>query len=179
MLGQETAGNQVPMTETLPDYSIVPAATQLELPSLRVRRVTQGTGAFLVLLGLIVMAGWLLRLPSLLQILPGSVSMVFSTALCFALAGAALLIPERWPTLRRRGLTALGGLVALAAGAMLVQYLTQTDLGIDLRSFHAWLSDLNPTPRADGAEYGHGISARRRCADVDTTRRCPCGLARD
>ena len=92
------------------------------------------------------MTGWLLRLPSLLQVLPGQVGMVFSSALCFAMAGAALLIPGRRPALRRRGQTALGGLMVLAAGAMLVQYLTHTDLGFDLRAFHAWLSDPNPTP---------------------------------
>ena len=146
MLGQETAGDQVPMTETPPDYSVVPAAMQSELPSVRVRRLTQGAGAFLVLLGLTTMVGWLLHLPGLLQVLPGQVGMVFSTALCFALAGAALLISARWPAWRRRAQTALGGLVVLVAGAMLGQYLTQTDLGIDLRSFHAWLSDPNPTP---------------------------------
>jgi len=134
------------MIETQPGQSIVPSAQQPELPSLRARRITQGAGALLVLLGLIAMAGWLLHLPGLLQILPGQVGMVFSTALCFALAGAALLIPGRWTTLRRRGQTALGGLIVLTACAMLVQYLTQTDLGIDLRSFHAWLSDPNPTP---------------------------------
>ena len=58
----------------------------------------QGAGTLLLLLGLTVMAGWLLRLPGVLQILSGQVAMVFSTALCFALAGVALLIPGRWPT---------------------------------------------------------------------------------
>ena len=134
------------MTAAPTSHSIAPPARQPELPSVRARRLTGGAGAFLALLGLTVMTGWILHLPGLLQVLPGQVGMVFSTALCFALAGAALLIPGRWPTLRRRGQTALGGLIALAAGAMLVQYLTHTDLGIDLRSFHAWLSDPNPTP---------------------------------
>ena len=134
------------MTETLPSHSIILHAEQPELSSLRARWATQGAGALLVLLGLTAMAGWLLRLPSLLQLLPGQVGMVFSTALCFTLAGTALLIPGRWPTMRRRGHTALGGLMVLAAGAMLVQYLTHTDLGFDLRAFHAWLSDPNPTP---------------------------------
>lgn len=109
-------------------------------------RLTQTAGVLLFLLGVTVMSGWLLRLPSLLQVAPGQVAMVFSTALCFALAGVALLIPGRWPTLRRRGHIGLGGLIFLIAGAMLAQYLTQTDLGIDLRPFHAWLSDPNPTP---------------------------------
>lgn len=126
--------------------SIVPHTTRAHRSVSRARWVTLGAGAFLLLLGLAFMTGWLLHLPSLLQVLPGQVAMVFSTALCFALAGAALLIPGRWPTWRRRGQTALGGLIVLAAGAMLVQYLTQTDLGIDLRPFHTWLSDPNPTP---------------------------------
>ena len=134
------------MTELLPSPSLISQLQSSELSSLRARRITQGAGALLVLLGLTVMTGWLLRLPSVLQVLPGQVAMVFSTALCFALAGAALLIPGRWPTLRRRGQTALGGLMVLAAGAMLVQYLAHTDLGFDLRPFHAWLSDPNPTP---------------------------------
>ena len=146
MLGGENAGNLVLMTAAPTSHSIAPPARQPELPSVRARRLTGGAGAFLALLGLTVMAGWLLRLPGLLQVLPGYVGMVFSAALCFALAGAALLIPGRWPTLRRRGQSALGGLIVLAAGAMLVQYLTHTDLGIDLRPFHAWLSDPNPTP---------------------------------
>ena len=134
------------MPETLTRLSIIPQAQRLELSSARARRVGQGAGTLLVLLGLTVMTGWLLRQPSLIQLVPGHVGMVFSTAMCFALAGVALLIPGRWPTLRRRGQTALGGLMVLAAGAMLVQYLAKTDLGFDLRSFHAWLSDPNPTP---------------------------------
>ena len=98
------------------------------------------------MLGVGFMTGWILRLPSLLQVLPGQVAMVFSTALCFALAGAALLLPRRLSALHRRGQTALGGLIALAAGVMLVQYLAHANLGIDLRSLHDWLGDPNPTP---------------------------------
>lgn len=134
------------MTETLTSHSIIPQAQRLELSALRARWVAQGAGTLLILLGLTSMAGWILRQPSLLQVLPGQAGMVFSTAMCFALAGAALLIPGRWPTLRRRGQSALGGLMVLAAGTMLVQYLAKTDLGVDLRSFHAWLSDPNPNP---------------------------------
>ena len=135
-----------PISETLVSHSIIPQAHRLELSALRARWVAQGAGTLLILLGLTSMAGWLLRQPSLLQVLPGQVGMVFSTALCFALAGAALLLPGRWPTLRRHGQTPLGGLMVLAAGAMLVQHFTHTDFGFDLRPFHAWLSDLNPTP---------------------------------
>ena len=63
------------MTETRTSHSISPQAQRLELSSLRARRITQGAGTLLVLLGLTVMTGWLLRLPSVLQVLPGQVAM--------------------------------------------------------------------------------------------------------
>ena len=85
------------MPETPTSHSIIPHAQRLELSALRARWVAQGAGTLLILLGLTSMAGWILRQPSLLQVLPGQVGMVFSTALCFALAGAALLIPGRCP----------------------------------------------------------------------------------
>ena len=113
---------------------------------MRARGVTQAAAALLVALGLTTMMGWLLRLPGLLQVRPGQVGMVFSEALCFALAGAALLIPARWLALRRHGPPVLGGLIVLVATAMLVQHFMRIDLGIDLRPFHAWLGDPNPTP---------------------------------
>ena len=128
------------MTETLPRAAITSA------PSRRTLRITQGAGALLVILGLTVLTGWLLRLPHLVQLVPGYVGMVLSTALCFGLAGIGLLIPRRRTGWRRRAYSALGGLISLIAGAMLLQYLTHTNLGIDLPALHAWLSDPNPTP---------------------------------
>lgn len=103
-------------------------------------------GCLLILLGGTVLAGWILRLPSLLQVLPGHVAIVFSTAFCFVLAGLALAIPQRWSRWSARLQTTLGTLIVLIATAMLIQYLTNTDLGIDLRGLHAWLSDPNPHP---------------------------------
>ena len=92
------------------------------------------------------MIGWLARLPWLLQLLPDVAGMVFSTALCFTLAGVALLLPGQRPTMRRRGQTLIGCLLVLISGAVLVQHLTQIDLGIDLLSIHAWFSGQNPAP---------------------------------
>lgn len=71
------------MSEKLSRDSIAPE------PALRPAWLGLASGAVLVVLGLAVMTGWLLRLPSLLQVFPGHVTMVFATALCFALAGAA------------------------------------------------------------------------------------------
>lgn len=115
-------------------------------PFTRIRWVTLAAGIFLVLLGLLVIVGWLFHLPVLLQVLPGQFGMVFSSAVCFVLAGAALLVPEH-PAMRRRyAQTVLGCLIVLVAGAMLFQHLTHTDLGIDMQAFHAWLPDTNPAP---------------------------------
>ncbi|MGZ3777330.1 MAG: hypothetical protein ACXVI9_07010, partial [Mucilaginibacter sp.] len=43
---------------------------------------------------LVVMAGWIFNIPGLQQIIPGFVSMVFNTALCFVLFGTALLLTQ-------------------------------------------------------------------------------------
>ena len=134
------------MTETLPNASILAPAQAAEQASSRARAVTQVAAVLLLALCLATMTGWLLRLPGLLQLLPGQVGMVIGTALCFALAGAALLIPVQWSVLRRRALPALGGLIVLAATAMLAQHALHVDLGVDLRWLHAWLGDPNPTP---------------------------------
>jgi len=55
--------------------------------------LSAGAGALLVLLGGTVMLGWLLQLSPLVRVLPGFTPMVFNTALCFVLAGGALLMP--------------------------------------------------------------------------------------
>lgn len=103
-------------------------------------------GYVLLLLGGAVLTGWILRLPSLLQLLPGHVAMVFNTALCFFMAGLALVVPQHWGKWRTRLQITFGTLIVLIASTMLAQHLTNTYLGIDLRGFHAWLSDPNPTP---------------------------------
>ena len=124
------------MTKTLPNASILAPAQPAEQVSARARAVTQVAAVLLVALGLATMTGWLLRLPGLVQLLPGQVGTVFGTALCFTLAGAALLIPVQWSVLRRRALPALGGLIVLAATAMLAQHVLHVlhvDLGVDLR----------------------------------------------
>ena len=43
---------------------------------------------------LVVLVGWIFNVPVLQQIIPGFVAMVFNTALCFVLFGAALLLTQ-------------------------------------------------------------------------------------
>ncbi len=74
--------------------------------------------AGLALLGLAVIAGWLARVPALVQLAPGFAAMTISTALCFLLVGAALLAPELAPTRAVRTQALLGWIVFVQAKAM-------------------------------------------------------------
>ena len=57
----------------------------------------------LVTLGAVVIAGWLLREPALVQVIPGATATVFNTALSFVLAGLALIaLDSPRPKLRHR-----------------------------------------------------------------------------
>src|SRR5256885_15339905 len=89
-------------------------------------------GALLVLLGGTVMIGWAMQLSLLVRGLPGFTPMGFDTALCFVLAGGALLAPFFEADRYRRGTTVLrGGLLFLAA-PVLAAHLVREGLGIRL-----------------------------------------------
>jgi diguanylate cyclase (GGDEF)-like protein/PAS domain S-box-containing protein len=102
-------------------------------------------GAALIVLGVSVMLGWWLKIATLVQIVPGFAAMVFNTALCFALAGAALLLPEHagW---RQRARTAIGFTIALFAALILAQDIFSADFAIDHLFDTAWLHDHHPHP---------------------------------
>jgi diguanylate cyclase (GGDEF)-like protein/PAS domain S-box-containing protein len=98
----------------------------------------------LTLLGLSVMAGWILHIPSIVRIRPGLSGMVFNTALCFTLIGAALVLGEfksRWSTKIR---TAAGWTVVILATLVLAEHLLNVDLLVDLPGWHAWLGHKQP-----------------------------------
>jgi len=95
-------------------------------------------GVVLALLGGSVAAGWLLRIPTLVQVLPGLTPMVLNTAFCFVLSGVWLVLAALRPD-RRRALRALSaGLLTLAA-AVTLQYAAGADFGIDAPALHRWL----------------------------------------
>lgn len=56
-------------------------------------------GAVVALLGVVVLAGWYLHIPTLIQVLPHFVPMQYNTALGFLLAGLGLILIRRLPTL--------------------------------------------------------------------------------
>ena len=86
-----------------------------------------------VVLGCSVLVGWLLDIASLKSVLPGLVTMKPNTALGFCLAGGALLLtgsPSGSRRAKRWGY-ALATLLALLGALTLLEYLLNTDLGID------------------------------------------------
>lgn len=99
----------------------------------------------LVLLGSLVLSGWLLRVAPLTQILPGMSSMVMATALNFVLLGSALL-RTRHDTAPAPELPWLAGTVMILAGLHLVELLADVQLGVDLRSLHDWVRDSHRHP---------------------------------
>lgn len=102
-------------------------------------------GVALLVLGTSVMLGWWLKIAPLLQIVPGFASMVFNTALCFILAGTALLLPERanW---RQRAQTVIGFTLASFAALILAQDIFGVDLAVDHLFDAGWLHDHRPHP---------------------------------
>ncbi len=91
-------------------------------------RVASAAGGLVVVLGLLVMTGWLTDSSLLVQLQSQLVPMQFNTALAFVLCGMGLLFLIRnRPQLARL----LGGLSAGLALITLLQYLLGVDLGID------------------------------------------------
>ncbi|MBI4605927.1 MAG: response regulator [Planctomycetes bacterium] len=98
-------------------------------------------GASSAALGLLVIAGWHLRVPFLVQVRPGWTAMVYNTALGFILCGAALLAARAG----KRRLPAALGLAAAAGGALnLYQHTTGLDLGIDNLLIAHSIADATP-----------------------------------
>ena len=103
-------------------------------------------GTLLVLMGGTVVLGWWMQLSPVVHVLPEFTPMVFNTALSFALAGCALLLPFSDAHVYRRAATVIGSAIATLTTLVLAEHLLQTDLGIDWPSLHAWLHDANPKP---------------------------------
>ena len=109
-----------------------------------------------VLIGFAVMLGWWLRWPLVVAV-PGTVAMVFNTALCFVLVSGALFLLSLRAMPASRALTALGGALAAIAALALWQRLFAIDPWIDWAPLHAWLGDGNPTPGRMSAPAAAGF----------------------
>jgi PAS domain S-box-containing protein len=93
-------------------------------------------------LGLLVIAGWILRISPLIQILPGMQPMVFNSAVGLVLAAAGLT-----SFVRGSRVTIAVGILLLVLGALtMVEYASARDLGIDQVLLRDW-TDGNPPGR--------------------------------
>ncbi len=82
------------------------------------RRIAMVSGGFLVVLGVMVLSGWYLGIPRLMQLHPTFVAMQFNTAVGFTLAGVTLLTGARgWMGVSRTSafFVSLLGVLTLAA----------------------------------------------------------------
>jgi diguanylate cyclase (GGDEF)-like protein/PAS domain S-box-containing protein len=108
-------------------------------------------------LAALVMLGWALRVPWMVQIVPGTAAMVFSNALCLFLLGIALVltaVDRRWC---KPAQAALGTAVVLTGATVLVQYRFDLALPLDLPGLHAWLND-NPGRMAPNTALAHVLA---------------------
>ena len=86
------------------------------------------TGFLSLALGVVVLLGWYLHEPALIQVNPAFVPMQYNTALGFALGGLALLgLALSWPRI-----AGIAGVIALLTGVLtLIEYSFGIDLHID------------------------------------------------
>jgi two-component sensor histidine kinase len=99
----------------------------------RASMVARAGADLTMLLGAVVLVGWLLDIPVMKSVVPGAASIKANAALCFILCGIALRIQVPGPT-RGRWLWAVRGstlLVAAVALATLAEYQLQIDLHMD------------------------------------------------
>lgn len=90
--------------------------------------VALSTSIVLIVLGVLVILGWLAKIPALVQIHHSFVPMQFNTALGFLLVGAALLNVVLENRKLATGLAIVAGLVGMIT---LIQYIFNVDLGLD------------------------------------------------
>lgn len=97
------------------------------------RSLSQAGSATAIVVGLLVLVGWIYDIPSLKTVLPSLPTMKANTALAFTLAGVSLWILQREQpsqSTQRIG-QACAAVVALAGMLTLIEYVLDWDLGLD------------------------------------------------
>jgi PAS domain S-box-containing protein len=110
-------------------------------------RPHQVAGMFLALSGLVVMTGWLTHQQRLHQLLADYFPTALNAALCFSVAGVALLLPPSRPRAWNAGQLAAAVVLVVLGGLSMVQDFSHADLGID-RLFAVHVVNDGPPPPA-------------------------------
>ncbi len=94
---------------------------------------SRAASVFAILVGFLVLAGWILDIPPLKSVFPGLVTMKVNTALSFALAGLSLQFIGKAPKAQslRRLAQGCALIVSLIGLVTLGEYFAGRDLGID------------------------------------------------
>ncbi len=103
-------------------------------------------GIALLVMGGIVLLGWLLHIPLMVQFKIGFVPMQFNTGMCFVLTGIALALPGLTGKLFPRIQTVIGGILIILCGLTFSEILFDLSLGIDWPALHTWIGDGNVRP---------------------------------
>jgi diguanylate cyclase (GGDEF)-like protein len=104
-------------------------------------------GLGIAALGIMVMTGWLLHLPTLVHVIAGNLNMRFNSALCFFLVGALFIIYRSGEGALQNGLIFFLSCVLLFLPmAVLIEHLYDVDLYIDWIELHKTIPDTNPHP---------------------------------
>ncbi|TLS75663.1 PAS domain S-box protein [Mariprofundus erugo] len=98
---------------------------------------------FIVVAGLLVMTGWSIHDPALIQINPSFVPMQFNTALSFLLVGIAGIALIRQQFIAARAVAVLAGVIALLT---LLEYGTGADFHIDQLLMQHYITTQTPYP---------------------------------
>jgi PAS domain S-box-containing protein len=129
--------------------------------------MARAAGWLLVLLGIVVICGWLAHVPALVQLRPGWASMKLNTAVCFTLLGvAAVALAQR----RHRAALVCSVVVAAIAIVTESQYVFDVDLRIDELLLPAFLVEPNvPSGRMSPITAGLFIAAGAGLASLTST----------
>lgn len=107
-----------------------PPVARLRRGRTRRMRAARGLGVAACGIGVLGLAGWVLGIPALRNVLPGLASMKVNTAIGIALCGAALVARSPWGRWRAAGLVC-GGLAAVIGLGTLAEFVLDVDLRLD------------------------------------------------
>jgi hypothetical protein len=96
----------------------------------RFRAASQILSWVVIAIGVMTLLGWLFDVRTLTTVLPGLVTMKVNTAICFVLAGTALMLQDGQKVRSVLGKACAFG-VMLVAGATLAEWVSCHDFGID------------------------------------------------
>lgn len=103
-------------------------------------------GILLIVLGLMVIAGWIFHLPRLTSIVPGYINMVFNTAFSFFLCGVVLVgLFKNTPLFQKKIPLICGSIILLIACLSLLQMLIGRAF-VDELVIKIKTTDINPFP---------------------------------